>query len=60
VCNEAELCEIAVGPGKGSRGKKLLKVIIPDRSDYSSLLRKFSSDKVFMTGMRAKLEYKKR
>lgn len=38
---------------------KLLKLIIPDRHNYSSLLRKFSSDMVFMNGMKGKLEYKK-
>jgi len=38
--------------------KKLLKLIIPDRNDYSSLLRKFSSDMVFMNGMKRKLGFK--
>ena len=37
---------------------KLLKIIIPDRKNYSSLLRKFSADMVFMNGMRDKLGYK--
>ena len=37
---------------------KLLKIIIPDRKNYSSLLRKFSSDMVFMNGMRNKLGYR--
>ena len=39
---------------------KLLRLIIPDKNDYSSLLRKFSSDMVFMNGMRRKLGYKQR
>ena len=37
---------------------KLLKIIIPDRKNYSSLLRKFSADMVFMNGMRNKLGYR--
>jgi uncharacterized LabA/DUF88 family protein len=37
---------------------KLLKIIIPDRKNYSSLLRKFSADMVFMNGLRDKLGYR--
>jgi len=40
------------------RQKKLLKLIIPDRNNYSSLLREFSSDMVFVNGMKEKLEFK--
>lgn len=38
---------------------KLLKLMIPNRNRYSSLLRKFSQDIVFMNDLRGKLEYKK-
>ncbi len=37
---------------------KLLKLIIPDRRNYSSLLRKFADDMVFMNGMQEKLSYR--
>lgn len=37
---------------------KLLRLIIPDRRNYSSLLRKFTADMVFMKGMRDKLGYR--
>ncbi len=37
---------------------KLLKLMIPDRNKYSSLLRKFSNYMVFMNDLRAKLEEK--
>jgi len=40
------------------RQGKLHKIIIPDRYNYSWLLRKFSSDLVFMNGMRSKLQYR--
>ncbi len=39
---------------------KLLKLIIPNRYDFSSLLRKFASDMLFMNGLKNKLEYKGR
>jgi uncharacterized LabA/DUF88 family protein len=38
---------------------KLERLIIPNRYKFSSLLRKFSNDMVFMNDLRAKLEYKK-
>lgn len=38
---------------------KLLNVMVPDRNQYSSLLRKFSKNMVFMNNLRGKLEYKK-
>ncbi|MCK5179838.1 MAG: NYN domain-containing protein, partial [Candidatus Omnitrophica bacterium] len=38
---------------------KLLNLMIPDKNQYSSLLRKFNSDIVFMNNLRGKLEYKK-
>lgn len=37
---------------------KLLKLMIPDRNKYSSLLRKFSNYMVFMNDLRSKLEEK--
>lgn len=37
---------------------KLLKLMIPNQSQYSSLLRKFSPDIVFMNNLRGKLEFK--
>lgn len=37
---------------------KLLKLMIPDRNKYSSLLRKFSNHMVFMNDLRNKLEEK--
>lgn len=39
---------------------KLLKLMIPDQNKYSSLLRKFMPDIVFMNNLRGKLEYKKK
>jgi len=39
---------------------KLLKLIIPNRHDFSSLLRKFASHMLFMNGLKDKLEYKRR
>ena len=36
---------------------KLKSLIIPNRNDYSSLLRKFASDMAFITDLRHKLEY---
>ena len=39
---------------------KLLKLIIPNQHDFSSLLRKFASHMLFMNGLRDKLEYKRR
>lgn len=41
------------------RKEKLLKLIIPNRNRYSSLLRSFSNDIVFMNDLRGKLEYKR-
>jgi len=37
---------------------KLERLIIPNRYKFSSLLRKFAKDMVFMSDLRAKLEYK--
>jgi uncharacterized LabA/DUF88 family protein len=37
---------------------KLKKLIIPNRFEYSSLLRKFAPDMAFVTDLRGKLEYK--
>lgn len=39
---------------------KLLKLMIPNRNSYSSLLRKFSKHIVFMNNLKRKLEYKER
>ncbi|HEY4760397.1 MAG TPA: NYN domain-containing protein [Thermoguttaceae bacterium] len=39
--------------------EKLLHVIIPNKSSYSSLLRKFSNRFVFVSDLRGKLEYRK-
>lgn len=39
--------------------KKLLNLMIPDRNQYSSLLRTFSQDIVFINNLQEKLEYKK-
>lgn len=41
------------------RRDKLLKLIIPNRDKFSSLLRKFSPDIDFMNGLRKKLPYRK-
>ena len=42
------------------KGKdKLLKLMIPNRNRYSSLLRKFSKEMVFMNDLRGKLEYRR-
>ena len=38
---------------------KLERLVIPNRYKYSSLLRKFAKDMVFMNDLRGKLEYKK-
>lgn len=38
---------------------KLLRLIIPNQYKYSSLLRKFSPNIVFMNQLKSKLEYKK-
>ena len=41
------------------KGKdKLLKLMIPNQLKYSSLLRKFNSDIVFMNNLKGKLEFK--
>lgn len=40
--------------------KKLLRLVIPNRNDFSSLLRKFNAYMLFMNGLKDKLEYKKR
>ncbi|MFH0940635.1 MAG: NYN domain-containing protein [Candidatus Omnitrophota bacterium] len=37
---------------------KLCKIIVPNRSKFSSLLRKFSGDMAFVSDLRGKLEYK--
>lgn len=37
---------------------KLKKLIIPNRFEYSSLLRKFAPDMAFVNDLRGKLEYK--
>ncbi len=37
---------------------KLKRIIIPNRYKYSSLLRKFGLDMIFMNDLRTKLEYK--
>lgn len=37
---------------------KLKKLIIPNRTEYSSLLRKFLPDMAFVSDLRGKLEYK--
>ncbi len=42
-----------------SKKKKLLKLMIPNQNKYSSLLRKFMADIVFMNNLKKKLEYKK-
>ena len=42
------------------RENKLLKIVIPNRHDFSSLLRKFAPQMLFMNGLKNKLEYKKR
>jgi uncharacterized LabA/DUF88 family protein len=39
---------------------KLLKLMVPDQKKYSSLLRKFTHDMVFMNNLKGKLEYKGR
>jgi uncharacterized LabA/DUF88 family protein len=38
---------------------KLERLIIPNRYKYSSLLRKFARDMIFMNDLKSKLEYKK-
>jgi len=38
---------------------KLLRLIVPNRYKFSSLLRKFASDMVCMNNLKTKLEYKK-
>ena len=48
-------CLVDYLKGKG----KLLKLMIPNRNRYSSLLRKFSKEMVFMNDLRGKLEYKR-
>ena len=40
------------------RQSKLERLIIPNRYKFSSLLRKFAKDMVFMSDLRVKLEYK--
>jgi uncharacterized LabA/DUF88 family protein len=42
------------------RKDKLLKLMVPDKNKYSSLLRKFAADIVFMNDLRGKLEFKRR
>lgn len=41
------------------RQNKLLKVMIPNQFKYSSLLRKFNTDIVFMNNLKGKLEHRK-
>jgi len=43
-----------------SQRKKLEKVLIPDRKNYSALLKKFNTKIAFMNDLKGKLEYKKR
>ncbi|MFC1590406.1 NYN domain-containing protein [Candidatus Omnitrophota bacterium] len=38
---------------------KLLKLVIPNQHDYSSLLRKFAPHMLFMNGLKGKLEYRR-
>lgn len=38
---------------------KLLKLVIPNRNDFSSLLRKFAKHMLFMNDLKGKLEYRK-
>jgi len=40
--------------------EKLLKLMIPNKANYSSLPRKFSRYNVFMNDLRGKLQYKKK
>lgn len=40
--------------------KEILKLMVPDENKYSSLLRKFSRDIVFMNNLKGKLEYRKK
>ena len=42
------------------RQNKLLKVMIPNQYKYSSLLRNFNTDIVFMNNLREKLEHRRR
>lgn len=37
---------------------KLKKLVIPNQNKYSSLLREFAADMLFMNGLREKLGYK--
>lgn len=41
-----------------SQQEKLEKVLIPDRNNYSALLKKFAVKLAFLNDLRAKLEYK--
>ncbi len=43
-----------------TRKEKLLKLMIPDKDSYSSLLREFMKHIVFMNDLKNKLEYKER
>jgi uncharacterized LabA/DUF88 family protein len=43
-----------------NKQNKLLKLMVPDRYHYSSLLRRFMSNIVFMNNLRKKLNYNKR
>jgi uncharacterized LabA/DUF88 family protein len=40
--------------------RKLLRLVVPNRCSYSSLLRSFMKDIVFISDLRGKLEYRKR
>ena len=41
------------------RSELILKLIIPNRNKYSSLLRKFGADIVYMNDLKHRLQYKK-
>ncbi|MCK5591252.1 MAG: NYN domain-containing protein, partial [Candidatus Pacebacteria bacterium] len=43
-----------------NKENKLLKIVIPNRHGFSSLLRNFVPQMLFMNGLKDKLEYKKR
>ena len=43
-----------------TKQNKLLKLMVPNEEQYSSLLRKFAPNIVFMNNLRGKLEYRKR
>jgi uncharacterized LabA/DUF88 family protein len=64
-CRECDGIIIVTGDGDYyclvkylKRQKKLLKLVIPDRNNYSYLLSRFSRDLVFLNGTKDKLEYR--